>query len=86
MSKPHHDAEEVVRRGEEIYEREIRSKIESDYRGQFIVIDIETGDYEIDPNVLNATHRVMARHPDGERCLLRIGSPFAHDLPGIYRA
>jgi hypothetical protein len=83
MSKATHDAEEVVRRGEEIYERDIRCKVESDHWNKFIVIDLESGDYEIDRNALDATYRVLARHPDGERCLLRIGSPAAFHLPGL---
>lgn len=85
MPKATYSDQEVVRRGEEIYERDIRSKVESDHRGQFIVIDIESGDYEIDRRAVIATDRVAERHPDGARCLLRIGSPVAYHLPGLYR-
>jgi hypothetical protein len=80
MAKATDSGEEVVRRGEEIYERDIRAKVEAEHRGEFIVIDVETGDYEIDRKALEATHRVMARHPDGARCLLRIGSPAPFNL------
>jgi hypothetical protein len=85
MLKATHSGEEVARRGEEIYERDIRSKVESEHRGKFLVIDIESGDYEIDRNAFEATHRVIARHPDGERYLLRIGSPAAYHIltPGV---
>lgn len=38
---------EVSRRGREIYERDIRLKVEKDYDGQFLVVDILTGAYEI---------------------------------------
>ncbi len=55
-------------RGEEIYERDIRSKVEAEHRGTFLVIDIESGDYEIDHNALDATHRVAACHPGGGTC------------------
>lgn len=85
MPKATHDAEEIARRAEEIYERDIRPKVESEHRGKFIVIDIESGDYEIDGKAIEATHRVMARHPDGERFLIRIGYPVAHQIltPGV---
>jgi hypothetical protein len=85
MPKASDSSEEVARRGEEIYERDIRSRVESEHRGKFLVIDIGSGDYEIDGNALDATHRVMARHPDGERYLVRIGSPAAYHLlsPGF---
>jgi hypothetical protein len=81
MPKVNYDSEEVARRGEEIYERDIRSKVESVHKGKFLVIDIETGDYEIDSRAIEATHRIMARHPDGERFLIRIGFPVAHQVP-----
>jgi hypothetical protein len=80
MLKATHSSEEVARRGEAIYERDIRSKVESEHRDEFLVIDIESGDYEIDRNALEATHRVIARHPDGERYLLRIGSLAAYQI------
>jgi hypothetical protein len=85
MSKATYSKEEVVRRGEEIYERDIRAKVEAGHRGEFIVIDVDSGDYDIDVNALEATHRVAARHPDGDRCLLRIGSPAAYQIltPGV---
>jgi len=78
-------AEEIARRAEEIYERDIRPKVESEHRGKFIVIDVESGDYEIDSKAIEATHRVMARHPDGERFLIRIGCPMPFQIltPGV---
>jgi hypothetical protein len=36
-------AEEVAARGETIYEQQIRAKVEATHKGQFVVIDIETG-------------------------------------------
>ena len=39
---------EVAARGEAIYEQEIRHKVESHSMGQYLVLDIETGEYEID--------------------------------------
>jgi hypothetical protein len=80
MSQNHYTKEEVVRRGEEIYERDLRAQVEPAHLGKFIVIDIETGDYEIDEKAFAATRRVAARHPDGARCLLRIGAPAAFNL------
>jgi hypothetical protein len=85
MPKANYDAAEVARRGEEIYECDIRSKVESEHRGKFLVIDIKSGDYEIDSKAGNATDRIEARHPDGPRYLLRIGSPAAYHIltPGV---
>jgi len=43
---------EVETQGEAIYEQEIRTKIEAKNKGKFLVIDIETGEYEIAPDDL----------------------------------
>src|SRR3990172_2769341 len=39
--------EEVESRGERLYEQAIRAKVEKANKGQFVVIDIETGQYEM---------------------------------------
>jgi hypothetical protein len=82
MASPTLEADEVVRRGQEIYDRDIRARVEPDHRGEFIVIDIETGDYEIDAREVAAIQRSIAKHPDGRRCLLRIGFPYTHRIGG----
>ena len=44
MPYPTLTAEEIARRGEEIYERDLRTKLETEEnRGQFLIIDITTG-------------------------------------------
>jgi hypothetical protein len=84
MSHPRYSAEEVVRRGEEIYQRDLRAKVETDHRGEFLVVDIETGDYEIDRDEVAALDRAMARNPNGARYILRVGYPAAHRLGGRF--
>jgi hypothetical protein len=66
--------EEIARRGEEIYEERLRDKVETtDNIGKIIVIDTETGDYEIDDNGLEASHRALARNPNAVLFGWRIG-------------
>jgi hypothetical protein len=55
MGHPHYSKEEIVRRGEELYEQQIRGQIDEERnKGKALVIDIETGDYEIDEDGLAA--------------------------------
>ena len=82
MPDPCQELDEVVRRGQEIYDRDLRAAVEPEHRGEFIVIDIETGDYEIDAREVAAIRRSIAKHPDGRRCLLRIGFPYTHRIGG----
>jgi hypothetical protein len=66
-------AEEIVRRGEEIYGR-LRPEVETDENvGKVIVIDIESGDYEMNEDHLTASDAVHARNPDGEFYATRVG-------------
>ena len=51
----------IVRRGQDIYEREIRPKVEAGNQGKFLVINTETGEYEMDADDLAAAKRAKAR-------------------------
>jgi hypothetical protein len=73
---------EVESRGEEIYERQIRAQVEPGNKGKFVVIDIETGEFEVDEDDLQATKRVLAKRPEAVVYGLRIGYPTAYSLGG----
>ncbi len=77
ISQPRYSKEEFARRGDEIYERDLRPQVEAGNEGKFIVIDIETGAYEIDADELVASDRLLARHPDAQVWLRRVGSRYA---------
>jgi len=83
MPYPTLTAEEIARRGEEIYERDLRAKLETEEnRGQFLIIDIATGDYEINKEDLIATEQLLTRHPNAMTYGLRIGYEAAYELGG----
>ena len=77
--------EEVESRGEAIYEQEIRPKVEAEHKGKFLVLDVETGQYEIDRDDVTATKRALAKRPDALLYGLRIGYPTAYRLGGHIR-
>jgi hypothetical protein len=53
MSHADLDEREIVQRGKAIYENQIRAKVETQENiGKIISIDIETGDCEIDSDLL----------------------------------
>ena len=77
VSRPHYSKEEFARRGDEIYERDIRALVEPEHSGKFIVIDIETGTYEVDENELTASDRLFAQLPNAQAWTRRIGTGYA---------
>jgi hypothetical protein len=85
MPKGTYTREEIVRRGQALYDEQIRSTVEPDHKGEFLVLDIETGAYEIDADELAALDRAKAKDPDAPLYLLRIGSPAAYKLGGQFQ-
>ena len=73
MQQTEMSLKEIARRGWEIYVAEIRPKVIDEHLGQFLVVDVESGDYEVDENAAAATRRMVARHPDGHRYLIHVG-------------
>jgi hypothetical protein len=82
MSYAKYSPEEVESRGEEIYERQILRNVEVGTKGKFVVIDIETGDYEVDEDDLQATKRALAKRSVAVLYGVRIGYPTAYALGG----
>jgi hypothetical protein len=72
--KPRFSKEEFARRGDAIYERDIRRIVEPGNEGKFVAIDIETGTYEMDRDEMAASDRLLARLPSAQIWLKRIGS------------
>jgi hypothetical protein len=72
--------EEFSRRGQEIFEREVRPAVGADDDGQFVAIDIESGSYELDRDDYAATQRLRSRHPDAQIWLARVGQPAAYRI------
>ena len=81
VPKPRYSKEEFARRGDEIYDREISPHVGPDDEGKFVVIDIETGAYEIDQDELAASDRLLARRLDAQIWTRRVGSRYARRLP-----
>jgi len=78
MSREDYTKKEICDRGEEIYQEQIKPLVEPQEKGKFVVIDTESGDYEIDREHLAATRRLRERRPDSVRYTGRIGFPTAY--------
>lgn len=68
--------DEFARRGNEIYETHVRPKVETDNRGKYVAIDIETGEWEMDASERAAGDRLRQRVPDAQTWIMRIGVPY----------
>jgi hypothetical protein len=76
-------SEEIGRRGQEIYEKRLRPLVETEENvGKIISIDVETGDYEIDDDLIKAGDRLLSRHPNAVLYGARIGYDAVYAIGG----
>jgi hypothetical protein len=76
--------EEFARRGNEIYESQVRPQVEQGNHGKIVAIDIETGAFELSDNTINASDRLLERYPDAQIWRVRIGHKAVHRF-GVVR-
>ena len=66
--------EETARLGREIYQRDILPLVEADHFGEYVAIDVDSGDYTIADTTLAAVDRLRAQRPDAINILCeRVG-------------
>ncbi len=68
-----YSGDEFARRGTEMYEQRIRPLVAAGNRGKVVAIDIETGDFELADNDMDAYNRLIARKADAQVWCVRIG-------------
>ena len=75
-----YSTEEIVRRGREIYEREVCAEVEDSHDGEFVVVDVTTGAWEVDEDDVAASDRLLAGNPEAVLYFARVGRPAAYRL------
>lgn len=76
--------EEVAERAKQFYENGIRQQVESgDNIGKMIVIDAETGEYEVDKNGVKTALKFKQKKPNARLFTMRIGYDVAIGFGGF---
>ena len=70
----------IAQRGTEIYERQIKAQVEDGNRGKFLVINTETGEYEMDADDIIAAKRARSRFPEAPLFSMRVGHAAAYRI------
>jgi hypothetical protein len=70
--------EEFARRGNEIYETQVRPQVEEGNHGKIVAIDIETAAFELATDTMTASDRLLERYPDAQIWCIRIGYKGVH--------
>jgi len=82
MGHPRLSGEEIERRGQALYEQQIRAKVEAGNEGKICMIDVETGGYEVGDTMLETSGRMLARHPGAALWAVRIGYDVVYSFGG----
>ena len=77
---PKYDKGEVSDRGNKIYAEKIKVQVEPQENGKFIVIDIESGDYEVNEKALVASRLLRERCPEAVGFLAKVGHGAAYRI------
>jgi hypothetical protein len=83
MSHPRFTGDEIARRGEQWYERSIRSRVEAEANiGKILSIDVETGDYELGDDPVVTSRKLQARHSGAAIWTKRVGYDAVYSVGG----
>ena len=83
MNAPTRPKEEIARLGQEIYERDIRRKVEAGHHGEVVAIDVDSGNWAVGDNVITATDRLREKLPGAVNVLSeRVGYPALYHFGG----
>ena len=83
--KRRYSKEEFARRGDAVYENDIRPQLKPADEGKFAAIDIESGTFELDHDELKAGNKLRARIPEAQIWMLRVGHRSVHRIGGRVR-
>jgi hypothetical protein len=84
VAAPNYKPREIAARGEAFYREHIEPQAESLTKGSFVVIDVETGEYEIDDWDIAATRRLLERRPNAVTYGVRVGHRAAYSQLGPF--
>ncbi|MEM4218121.1 MAG: hypothetical protein QXZ09_08865 [Candidatus Methanomethylicaceae archaeon] len=62
-------------RGEQIYRARLRALLEPDHIGEFVAIEVESGDYFVGPTIGAVLAKAGKKYPDKRFHIVRIGYP-----------
>ena len=75
--------DEVVQRGQALYEQQIRAVVDTaENKGKMLVINIETGEWEMDADDVAAAQRAKVHFGDALLFSMRIGYSAAYRIGG----
>ena len=74
---------DIIERGEAIYQTRLRAQLETpENLGKVLVIDVESGNYEIGEDHITVSNRLKHQFPASKRFAMRIGATGTYHVRG----
>lgn len=83
-NKIRYSPEEFSQKGNEIFDQDVQPVLRPEDENKFVAIDIDSGAYEIDADDYTATERLLARQPQAQIWLVRVGQDTAYRIGGAF--
>lgn len=68
-----------------LYEQRLRSRLEPGHNGEFLIVNLDTGEYELGRDDLTVSQRARQRFGKARLVTLRVGRRAAYRLGGVIR-
>jgi len=72
------EVQELAERGQAIYDKQLREKLEPDHAGRFVAIEPQSGQYFLGDTTDEALSKAEQAHPNKLFHLIRIGQKGVH--------
>lgn len=69
------NARSLEARGERIYRTKLKTLLEPRHTGEFVAIEVESGDYFVGPTIGTALAKASKKYPDKCFYIMRVGYP-----------
>jgi len=73
----------ISKKGEKIYQQEIKSKVEPKMSGKFLALNVKTKDYFIADKIIQADKKARRKYPNEVFYIKKIGSPATVSFRGF---
>lgn len=70
--------EERIESANQIHESQLREKLEKDHKGEIVAIEINSGDFFLGRNEIEAYEKGIKKHPDKTFVYKRVGYKATH--------
>lgn len=73
MPHPRFESKEIAEKGEALYQAKIRPLVVRENKGRYLAIDIETGDFALADEHLDAADKLLENRPDAPIYMKLVG-------------